>query len=302
MVDISFTCQIDEITEAVNYMLKDGKKLRAKIIWNLGNQSEISKHFANAVEFLHNASLILDDLPCMDNSDTRRDKPSLHRFKSEYIAQLSAMTLLSRVQSEIYRGLTLLEQDLPVQDYKIISKYLMEKYISIISDSGITGGQYHDLSVKKYIHTLPLRKQQELILQIMKLKTGVLFELTLILGYISSLGRSIKKMNNGIINQDRTIHDTTDNDIQSSYDLQTLHQYGILGLNLGICYQIIDDLRDRTEESLSNLCKYFKKNEIIDLFVNFLKSSYQIIQSLKINNEYILKFYRYLNDEFKKFI
>ena len=80
---IDFTCNIQEITEAVKYVINDGKKIRANIIYSLGNQSELSVIFAHMIEFLHNASLILDDLPCMDNSDIRRNtKGGLERTAS----------------------------------------------------------------------------------------------------------------------------------------------------------------------------------------------------------------------------
>ncbi len=276
--DITFniTSQIPELTEAVNYVLSDGKKLRANIIYHLGNKTNVSIHFAKVVEYIHNASLILDDLPCMDNSDTRRGKPSLHKFKSEYIAQLTAMTLMSRAQFELYEGMQILEQQLTIKDFKILREYLMRKYFEVISDNGLSGGQYHDLTVKNYITTLPRRQQQELIIRIMKLKTGILFELAFIMGCISNTN--------------------------TNTNTNTLLQYGQIGLSLGMCYQIIDDLRDQDESSLSNLCKYFDKNEIIDMFISFLQIAYKNVQELGVTVTYILDFYRYLNDEFKKYI
>src|SRR3989338_8443240 len=214
-MDFMFECNIPEISDAINYMLQDGKKLRANIIYELGNKSDISVNFARSVEYLHNASLIFDDLPCMDNAKIRRNKDCLHIHTSEHIAQLSAITLLGHAQIEFYRGLKLLKQKLPNETYELVYEFLNNEYLSVISDSGLSGGQYHDLTVKNYIKSLPLRKQQETILNIMKLKTGVLFSLTFIMGYLADYH---------IIN------------------IQALQTIKNIGLSVGMCYQIIDDL------------------------------------------------------------
>jgi geranylgeranyl pyrophosphate synthase len=44
----------------------------------LGDSGELALRAACSVELLHCASLIVDDLPCMDDSPVRRDQPSLH--------------------------------------------------------------------------------------------------------------------------------------------------------------------------------------------------------------------------------
>lgn len=59
------------------------------------------------VESVHAASLVLDDLPCMDDADTRRGRPSLHRAHGEAVAILAAFHLLSRAHAELPGGLAL---------------------------------------------------------------------------------------------------------------------------------------------------------------------------------------------------
>ena len=58
----------------------------------LGNGLNVYES-ALAVEFFHTASLIADDLPCMDNDDERRERPSLHKVYGEAIALLASYAL-----------------------------------------------------------------------------------------------------------------------------------------------------------------------------------------------------------------
>ncbi len=59
------------------------------------------------VETVHAASLVLDDLPSMDDADLRRGQPSLHRVYGEAVAILAAFHLLSRAHAELPHGLAL---------------------------------------------------------------------------------------------------------------------------------------------------------------------------------------------------
>jgi geranylgeranyl pyrophosphate synthase len=54
---------------------------------------------ACVVELVHAASLVLDDLPCMDDADLRRGRPALHRQFGEAVAVLAAFALLGRAQA-----------------------------------------------------------------------------------------------------------------------------------------------------------------------------------------------------------
>lgn len=56
---------------------------------------------ACAVEYFHTASLLLDDLPCMDNADTRRGLPCVHRTHGDATAILAALALINRAYALI---------------------------------------------------------------------------------------------------------------------------------------------------------------------------------------------------------
>lgn len=86
--------------EAMLYSVKNGgKRLRPVLMiefFNLNGKDEALIYpFAAALEYIHTYSLIHDDLPCMDDSDLRRGKPSTHRRFGEWQALLAGDGLLT---------------------------------------------------------------------------------------------------------------------------------------------------------------------------------------------------------------
>jgi geranylgeranyl diphosphate synthase, type II len=86
-------------TAARYSLLGGGKRLRPILllasIEALNGNSEHALSVASALEMVHTYSLIHDDLPCMDDDDFRRGKPSLHKAFSEAHAVLTGDFLLS---------------------------------------------------------------------------------------------------------------------------------------------------------------------------------------------------------------
>ena len=70
-----------------------GKRVRALLVLNfnrvLGGAANDAMEFAAAIEMVHAYSLIHDDLPCMDDDDMRRGKPSCHKAFGEAVALLA---------------------------------------------------------------------------------------------------------------------------------------------------------------------------------------------------------------------
>lgn len=85
--------------EAAHYSLEGGKRLRPLItlavVETFGKEIEKGLYPACALEMIHTYSLIHDDLPCMDDDDFRRGKPSLHRAYPESHAVLTGDFLLT---------------------------------------------------------------------------------------------------------------------------------------------------------------------------------------------------------------
>ena len=90
-----------KLSEAMGYaLLARGKRVRPLLTiltaHGLGGGGAGVLDVACAVEMIHTASLVLDDLPCMDDATTRRGRPTLHRRFGESTAMLVAIALLGR--------------------------------------------------------------------------------------------------------------------------------------------------------------------------------------------------------------
>ncbi len=89
------------LTAAMHHALSTpGKRLRPLLLLltalQLGRTSEVALDAACAVEMVHAASLVLDDLPCMDDAPTRRGHPSTHARFGEDVAVLTGVALLNQ--------------------------------------------------------------------------------------------------------------------------------------------------------------------------------------------------------------
>ena len=95
-----FLPETSEVCRAARYsLLGGGKRIRAVLVLSvcdlLGGDKAAAGQFAAAVEMLHCYSLIHDDLPCMDNDDLRRGRPSCHKAFDEATAMLAGDVLLT---------------------------------------------------------------------------------------------------------------------------------------------------------------------------------------------------------------
>ena len=81
-------------------LLGPGKRVRPVVAMlaaaHVGGRAEDALDFGCAVEMAHAASLVLDDLPCMDDAALRRGQPTLHRRHGEDAAVLAAVALLNQ--------------------------------------------------------------------------------------------------------------------------------------------------------------------------------------------------------------
>ncbi len=98
---LSTLARAARLNEALEYaVFPGGKRLRpalALVASRLaGASSQQGLKVACAVEFLHTSSLILDDLPSMDDADVRRRQPALHLIYGEGVAVLTAIALLNQ--------------------------------------------------------------------------------------------------------------------------------------------------------------------------------------------------------------
>ncbi len=126
-----------------------------------------------ALEMLHAQSLIHDDLPCMDNDDLRRGKPSNHKVYGEAIATLAGDALISFAPQIIIE-----KTPKTVQPEKIVK--LLHEYFIAAGAFGIVGGQTADIEAENSKEKISI----EHLKFIHKYKTGALFKASLLLGAI----------------------------------------------------------------------------------------------------------------------
>lgn len=87
--------------EAMRYaLLTPGKRVRPILALlsaeHLGCPAHRAMHGACALEMIHSASLVFDDLPCMDDAKTRRGQPSVHVRFGQDVAVLTGVALLNQ--------------------------------------------------------------------------------------------------------------------------------------------------------------------------------------------------------------
>ena len=146
-------------------LFSGGKKIRSKILKDIGYIFNVDYKtliiIGSAVECIHAYSLIHDDLPCMDNDDMRRGKPSTHKKFGESTAVLAGNSLLT-LAYEI-----LSNEKLKIKDETKLK--LIKKISECSGHQGIAGGQFLDLNFE---HKKVSKKR---IIEMEIKKTGKLF-------------------------------------------------------------------------------------------------------------------------------
>lgn len=154
------------IFQAARYSaLAGGKRLRPALLMEFyalhGENAEKALPFACALEMVHTYSLIHDDLPCMDNDDLRRGKPTNHKVFGEATALLAGDSLLTRAfETMLYHCPT----EIPAENALKAAGILAAR----AGMEGMIGGQVMDLDFETR------RPEKEELSQMVHLKTGCL--------------------------------------------------------------------------------------------------------------------------------
>jgi len=166
--------------EAMRYtILLPGKRLRGVVVLAaaemLKGGREDALPFAVAVEMVHASSLILDDLPSMDDATLRRGRPTLHRVSGEANAILAAFALLNEAFAQIQSAPGLKDRG-RVEASSCLA--------AAIGSEGLVGGQFADLEATGK------RLDLDTLEYIHAHKTGALFIAAAELGAIAAGGRA----------------------------------------------------------------------------------------------------------------
>lgn len=160
---------VDTLKDAVRYsLLAGGKRIRPILTLEFARVCnmdwENALDIACAVEFIHTYSLIHDDLPCMDNDDLRRGKPSCHKAFGEATSLLAGDTLLTHSFGLISRSAP--EKISYENACKITTLFSAHAGID-----GMIGGQMIDISHEGVPMSMAVLEKMEL------LKTSALISL-----------------------------------------------------------------------------------------------------------------------------
>ena len=164
-----------QLFEAIEYsLMAGGKRLRPVFAFEFcrmcGRDWQMAAPFAAAVEMIHTYSLIHDDLPCMDNDDFRRGRPTNHKVFGEAMAILAGDALLT----DAFTVASTAQLPEPA-DMAFAIAMLSECAGSL----GMVGGQVLDIQAEQRECT------EEDVLAIQDRKTGALINAACVLGAVA---------------------------------------------------------------------------------------------------------------------
>jgi len=203
--------------EACKHALDGGKRIRACIVLGMAGYKNLSPPTAYAaelaavsVEYLHAASLIIDDLPCMDNDMKRRGMPTVHAKYGERVAQLASTSLMALA----VKTLTKAVEDLD----KVVGLHIIQFVAERMGASGASGGEMDEFDFVVGDDGSPSPTIEEII----NLKTSTFFEIAMMLGWFFGENRQ--------------------------FDEGTCKNVSQAARHLGMAYQIVDDMEDAEQD------------------------------------------------------
>ena len=192
---------------------------------------------AAAVELVHTYSLIHDDLPCMDNDDMRRGKPTNHKVFGEATALLAGDGLLTLAFSVICSSEEL-SSEAKVKAVKMLADYA--------GANGMIGGQQIDLIGEKQSLTKEQHRQMNL------LKTGALIKCAALFGCIAA-----------------------------GADEKAFESAEIYAENVGIAFQVTDDILDMGEEDQkTTYLSFMTKEEAVAYAAELTKKAVNAVKDI----------------------
>jgi geranylgeranyl diphosphate synthase, type II len=245
------------LRDACEYaLLNGGKRFRPALVLMiakaLGYEVNVF-HAAMGIEFFHTASLIADDLPCMDNDDERHSKPTVHRVYGESLALLATYALISAGYAYFAKNAQLIKHSSHpfASQSDLLCVIALENATYNTGLSGATGGQFLDLA--------PPNLSLTTLLEAIHKKTVALFEISFVLGWLFGGG-----------------------------DLTLLDLVKKSAAHFGLAFQIADDLDDMIQDlghhhSL-NIANVIGKESAKQMFYNEIEQFNQTLIDLKLDH------------------
>ncbi len=246
------------LDEAIRYsLLSPGKRIRPRLFLACAEMLELQIEniipSSLALEMLHCFTLIHDDLPCMDNDDFRRGKPSNHKKFGESIALLAGDALMA-LGIEVFL------------DSKVVAPRLLsglKRFLWAAGPRGVIGGQASESLLGAHSSWNDLKKLHSQ-------KTGALFSAALL----------IPKDFAGI-----------------SDDSEQGRAIDSFAHELGLAFQIADDLEDTLQDSASH--SLHKPTSVL-FYLSPLEASQKTLKSLKYTTDALIKIWAEKSDPLKQ--
>lgn len=179
--DVDFPAPVgaERLVEAARYaLLAGGKRVRPILVMACAQAFGVPVNrvmpTACAIELIHTNSLIVDDLPAMDNHVKRRGRPTLHRLYGDDIAILAGCALLSEAQR-------LILQDQP--GAAELRNRVLREVLEATGTAGMVGGQFLDVTKYRPSDRSDLERMQ-------MLKTGSLILACIRCGTLLAINRT----------------------------------------------------------------------------------------------------------------
>lgn len=262
-----------KLRDACEYaLLNGGKRLRPCIVLMLAES--LSSPFdvmesALAIEYFHTASLIADDLPCMDNDDFRRGKPSLHKVYGEATALLASYSLISEGYRYIYKN-SLARKMSKSPSFLKAEDLCMQALDNATYNTGflgVTSGQFDDIYSKKL--------SLEELRQVIYAKTVTLYEVAFVFGWLFGGGDPLK-----------------------------LDKVKKASWHFGMAFQIADDFEDIVEDKKLggkvNFVLALGEKKALDFFREETESFREILEELNVLTNVFLELIDILQRPIKK--
>ena len=244
------------IDKSISYALSNpGKRIRPTLVFLVGDflgiETSRLESIAGAIELIHTYSLVHDDLPCMDDDDLRRGKPTLHKKFNESTAVLAGDALQT-----LAFNLILDDKNLNISEKHDLLSDLAKR----IGPEGMVLGQNLDIEYEKKNPSF------DEIMEMNRLKTGLLIEFSILSPFYLK----------GDLTKD----------------------WYQLAKNIGISFQLIDDMLDLSEttEKIGKTAKKDLKNNKKTIPIcfgidktmievdKFKESTMEICEKLCLNN------------------
>jgi len=246
------------LREACEYaLLNGGRRVRPTLVYliaeAIGKNIDVSMA-ALGVEYTHTASLIADDLPCMDNDAERRNKPSTHVVYGESVALLASYALISAANRCIPACVAAIESTLgPISPVScsMLGLMALDNAAENTGVQGTTGGQFLDI--------FPPDLSLETMREVIRKKTVSLFELSFVFGWLFGGGNP-----------------------------ELLHLIKKCAAHFGMAFQIADDLDDLEQDAKNerkiNMAAVFGVEKAHQMFHEEITQYYASLKALNLSS------------------